>query len=182
MSSEPFLKCFFERLDPCQQALMGVWGRDKTPHRSALSRFLAAVSSQELEPLRSLFRTHLHTHGTPLENCGGLYSRTGQRHLMFDIDGTKKAVRQRSLAEGDEHPQVRRHGKDACSSGRAGRKRGEIIRNRTTVIQSHTSEWLGTFGNTGNERPTLGLQPRKSVTRVSASTSNPIHHRRLSQS
>src|SRR5204863_8539141 len=31
-----------------------------------------------------------------------------------------------------------------------GRKRGEIARTRTTVLQAHTHQWLGTFGNAGN--------------------------------
>ena len=30
-----------------------------------------------------------------------------------------------------------------------GRKRGEVVRARTTVVQAHTSQWLGTFGNPG---------------------------------
>src|SRR5205085_259284 len=31
-----------------------------------------------------------------------------------------------------------------------GRKRGEIARTRTTVLQAHTHQWLGTFGSAGN--------------------------------
>src|SRR5947209_15745196 len=31
-----------------------------------------------------------------------------------------------------------------------GRKRGEIARTRTTVLQAHTHQWLGTSGNAGN--------------------------------
>src|SRR5205807_1847977 len=31
-----------------------------------------------------------------------------------------------------------------------GRKRGEVVRSRTTVVQAHTHQWLGTFGNPGN--------------------------------
>ena len=31
-----------------------------------------------------------------------------------------------------------------------GRKRGEIARTRTTVLQAHTHQWLGTFGHAGN--------------------------------
>src|SRR5213083_2763042 len=30
------------------------------------------------------------------------------------------------------------------------RKRGEVARTRTTVLQAHTHHWLGTFGNAGN--------------------------------
>ncbi len=31
-----------------------------------------------------------------------------------------------------------------------GRKRGEVVRTRTTVLQAHTHQWLASFGNPGN--------------------------------
>src|SRR5438034_264550 len=31
-----------------------------------------------------------------------------------------------------------------------GRKRGEVVRTRSTVLQAHTHQWLGSFGNSGN--------------------------------
>src|SRR6266699_1174533 len=31
-----------------------------------------------------------------------------------------------------------------------GRKRGEVVRRRTTLLQAHTHQVLGTFGNPGN--------------------------------
>jgi hypothetical protein len=31
-----------------------------------------------------------------------------------------------------------------------GRKRGEVVRTRTTVLQAHSHQWLGSFGNKGN--------------------------------
>ena len=34
--------------------------------------------------------------------------------------------------------------------GYLGRKRGEIVRTRTTVLQAHTHQWLASFGNAGN--------------------------------
>jgi hypothetical protein len=39
---------------------------------------------------------------------------------------------------------------DLCAPGYTGRKRGEIVRTRTVISQAHTSQWLGTFGNSGN--------------------------------
>ncbi len=30
-----------------------------------------------------------------------------------------------------------------------GRKRGEVVRTRTTVLQAHTHQWLASFGNPG---------------------------------
>jgi hypothetical protein len=37
-----------------------------------------------------------------------------------------------------------------CAAGYTGRKRGEVVRTRTTILQAHSSQWLGTFGNPGN--------------------------------
>src|SRR5262249_42618097 len=37
-----------------------------------------------------------------------------------------------------------------CAPGYTGSKRGEVVRTRTTVLQAHTHQWLGTFGNAGN--------------------------------
>jgi len=37
-----------------------------------------------------------------------------------------------------------------CAPGYTGRKRGEVVRTRTTILQAHTQEWRGTFSNSGN--------------------------------
>ncbi len=37
-----------------------------------------------------------------------------------------------------------------CASAYLGRKRGEVARTRTTVLQAHSNHWLGTFGGSGN--------------------------------
>jgi hypothetical protein len=37
-----------------------------------------------------------------------------------------------------------------CAPGYTGRKRGEVVRTRTTILQAHTHQWLGTFSNPGN--------------------------------
>lgn len=34
--------------------------------------------------------------------------------------------------------------------GYLGRRRGEVVRPRTTVLQAHTHQWLGSFGGAGN--------------------------------
>ncbi len=36
------------------------------------------------------------------------------------------------------------------AAGYTGRKRGEVVRTRTTVLQAHTDEWLATFSGSGN--------------------------------
>jgi hypothetical protein len=37
-----------------------------------------------------------------------------------------------------------------AAPGYTGRKRGEVVRTRTTILQAHTHQWLGTFGGSGN--------------------------------
>jgi hypothetical protein len=37
-----------------------------------------------------------------------------------------------------------------CAPGYLGRKRGEVVRTRTTVLQAHTQQWLGSFSGAGN--------------------------------
>lgn len=45
VSGEPTLETFFERVAPFASPFMALFGRDRLPHRSTLSRFLAAVDS-----------------------------------------------------------------------------------------------------------------------------------------
>jgi|SRR6185295_10598429 hypothetical protein len=49
------LKAFYEQAPPATEALMGAWGRHRMPSRSALSRFLSAVSPMAVEELRDFF-------------------------------------------------------------------------------------------------------------------------------
>ncbi len=39
-----------------------------------------------------------------------------------------------------------------CAPGYTGRKRGQVVRTRTTISQAHSYHWLGSFGNRGNGR------------------------------
>jgi hypothetical protein len=52
-----------------------------------------------------------------------------------------------------------------CAKGYFGRKRGQVGRTRTTVLQPYTHQWLGTFSGPGN-----GENPRR------IATSAPSHH------
>jgi hypothetical protein len=45
-----------------------------------------------------------------------------------------------------------------CAPGYTGRKRGEVVRTRTTLLQAHTQEWLGTFSNPGNGEYAVELE------------------------
>ena len=66
--------------------------------------------------------------------------------LVFDVDGTREAARQRALPQTADRPAAQRRLRPLCAPGYVGRKRGEVVRTRTTVMQAHTYHWLGTFG------------------------------------
>jgi hypothetical protein len=66
------------------------------------------------------------------------------------VDGTREAARQRALPQTSDRPAPERRLSELCAPGYTGRKRGEVVRTRTTVLQMHTHQWLGTFANSGN--------------------------------
>ena len=150
VSAEPTLQAFFERLVPFAQPFMALFGRNHLPHRATHSRFLADVDTACRDALRQLFLNDLLQHGCADELLGGFMDRHAQRLLIFDVDGTRQAARQRALASSPDLPQARRRLDAVCAPGYTGRKRGEVVRTRTTVLQAHTQEWLGTFSNPGN--------------------------------
>ncbi len=150
VSGEPTLEAFFARLAPFAAPFMALFGRDRLPHRSTLSRFLEAVDAPCLEALRHLFERELAGQGFAGERLGGLIDRGGQRLLVIDVDATRQAARQRALATGPALPPPRRRMAAVCAPGYTGRQRGEVVRTRTTVLQAHTQEWLGTFAGAGN--------------------------------
>jgi hypothetical protein len=51
----------------------------------------------------------------------------------------------------EDLPPAQRRLDAVCAADYTGCKRGEVIRTRTTISQAHTSQWLGNFGNRGNE-------------------------------
>ncbi len=151
ISSERTLEAFYQRLRPFATAFMALFGRDRLPSRSALSRWLAALTSDSVEALRSCFFADLLARPLGKEQQrGGLWDRAGTRWLVFDVDGTREAARQRALPKPPDRPAAQRRLRPLCAPGYTGRKRGEVVRTRTTVLQAHTSHWLGTFGNAGN--------------------------------
>ena len=153
ISGERTLEAFYERLHPFAGPFMALFDRDRLPARSTLSRFLAALTEGPIEALRTLFLDDLESR--PLSNekqTGGLVDRTGSEWIVFDLDGTREAARQRALPKTEDLPPPFRRWDDVCAAGYTGRKRGEIVRTRTVVSQAHSYQWLGSFGNRGNGR------------------------------
>ena len=151
ISGERTLESFYERLQPFAVPFMALFERDRLPARSTLSRFLAALTSESVEALRTLFLDDLLSR--PLSNekqTGGLMDRGGNAWVVLDIDGTREAARQRALPQAEELSPAFRRLDDVCAPGYRGRKRGQVVRTRTVISQAHTSQWLGSFGNRGN--------------------------------
>ena len=149
VSGEPTLQAFYERLLPFADSFMALFGRHHLPHRSTLSRFLAALDHASVESLRSLFQEDLLAR-KPIASPSGLFDRTGRRWLVVDVDGTRQAARQRALPELESLPVPHRRFDQVCTPGYLGRKRGEVVRTRTVILQAHTHQFLGTFGGPGN--------------------------------
>src|SRR6266487_3272421 len=146
ISGERTLEAFYESLRPFAVPFMALFGRGSLPHRSTLSRFLAALDQAPVEALRTVFLEDLVAR--PLEKeeqTGGLWDRQGNHWQVFDVDGTRQAARQRALPSTSDLPPAQRRLDEVCAPGYLGRKRGEAVRTRTTVLQAHTHQWVGTF-------------------------------------
>ena len=150
ISGEPTLAAYYERLLPFATPFMALFGRSQLPARSTLSRFLAALDQASVEALRGVFLQDALARPGPAPGVGGLWDRRGQRWVVFDLDGTRQAARQRALPQGPDLPPPQRRLQAVCAPGYTGRKRGEVVRTRTTLLQAHTHQWLGTFGHAGN--------------------------------
>jgi hypothetical protein len=172
VSGERTLEAFYEHLHPWADAFMALFGRDRLPARATLSRFLAALDQTAVESLRTLFLKDLLAR--PLEKeeqPGGMFDRQGNHYLVFDVDGTREAARQRALPQTADRPAPQRRLRPLCAPGYTGRKRGEVVRSRTTVLQAHTHQFLGTFGNPGNGEYRAEL--RRAVTAIQSAPRDP---------
>jgi hypothetical protein len=180
ISGERTLEEFYERMQPFAVAFMALFGRDRLPSRSALSRFLAQLSEAPVEALRTLFLDDLLAR--PLahdEQTGGLVDRAGNTWVVFDVDGTREAARQRALPQGEDLPRAFRRLDETCAPGYTGRKRGEVVRTRTTVAQAHSYQWLGSFGNRGNGRYREELRKGLAAIRRYLAPHHLLHERTL---
>ncbi|WP_338250765.1 hypothetical protein [Dictyobacter halimunensis] len=150
ISGERTLADFFHRLVPFGPAFMALFGRADLPHRATLSRFLACVDHPCLEAFRQLFEQNSFTEGWTTETIGGIWDRQGRRYIVFDVDATRQAARQRALPCDPTLPSPRRRRDAVCAPGYTGRKRGEVVRTRTVALQMHTRQWIGTYAGRGN--------------------------------
>jgi hypothetical protein len=109
VNGEKTLETFYERVHPFAQPFMALFGRERLPARSTLSRFLAALTPEAVEALRALFLEDLLERRADFEQqpCG-LSDRAGKLWKVFDIDGTREAARQRALPKKEDQPAAER--------------------------------------------------------------------------
>lgn len=150
LSGEPTLKAFYDRLAPFCDDVAALFHRHHLPSRSALSRFLAALDEHTVEALRTQFLRDLFERTTAFAHSGGVWDRLEQQYVVLDVDGTRQVARQRALPHLATLPEPHRRLAQVAEPGYTGRKRGEVVRTRTTVLQAHSHQWLGTFGGAGN--------------------------------
>jgi hypothetical protein len=139
ISGERTLEAFYERLQPFAVPFTALFDRDQLRARSTLSRFLAALTEAPVEALRTLFLDDLLSR--PFSNekqTGGLVDRTGGEWVVFDLDGTREAARQRALPQTEELLPPFRRLDEVCAPGYRGRKRGQVVRTRTVISQAHS--------------------------------------------
>ncbi len=127
LSDEPTLLAFYERLAPFAEPFMALFGRNQLPHRSTLSRFLAALDQLTVEALRTLFQEDLLARD-PFASPGGVFDRTGKQWMVVNVDGTRQAARQRALPQTESLPDPHHRFDHVCAPGYQGRKRGEVVR------------------------------------------------------
>lgn len=154
LSGEPTLLAFYERLALWADAFMALFGRNRLPHRSTLSRFLAALDQPTVEALRTRFQEDAPARN-PFLLSGGLVDRIGRQWLVIDVDGTWQAARQRALPQTYVLPAPHRRFEAVCAPGYQGRKRGEVVRTRTKkpsvkpCLQSQPATHMDGFATVG---------------------------------
>ena len=114
---ERTLEAFYQRLQPFADPFMALFGRDRQPVRSTLSRFLAALTSEPVDTLRSLFLDDLLSRPLSKEKqTGGLADRAGNTWVVFDSDGTREAARKPALPQTEALPPPFRRLDDVCAA------------------------------------------------------------------
>src|SRR5258708_9033392 len=108
LSGEPTLGALYKRAQPFATAFMALFGRARLPHRSTLSRFLAAFDQISIEALRRLMVEDMLARQLTDEQPGGLWDRQGEHWLVFDVNGTRQAARQRAVPKSAELPTAAR--------------------------------------------------------------------------
>jgi hypothetical protein len=130
---------------------MALFGRKRLPDRCTLSRYLAALDQPTVEALRALFLDDvvLRTAQTfPAFRVVGSsrIALAGRRCGWYQTSRTAPSTARASLSSCSSSPLM----PCVCAPAYLGRKRGEVARTRTPVLQAHSHHWSGSFGGSGN--------------------------------
>jgi hypothetical protein len=176
ISGECTLEEFYERLQRFAVPFMALFEHDRLPSRSALTQ-------APVDGLRTLFLDDLLSRSlSPDKQTGGLADRAWKTWIVFDIDRTREAARQRALPQTEDLPPIFRRLNDVCAPGYRGRKRGQVVRTRTVISQAHSYQWLASFGNRGNGQYRVELrQGLLAITRYLTAHQLPQAHALLRQ-
>src|SRR5712692_2226280 len=151
-SGERTLEAFYQRLEPWASAFMALFGRARLPARATLSRFLASLDQAAVEALRTLFLHDLLARAlVKEEQPGGRWDRQGNHFLVFDIDETREAARQRALPVTADRPAPARRWRPLCAAflhGTQARRSRTLPHHR--LGRAHPHQWLATFGHAGH--------------------------------
>ena len=144
VSGEPTLLAFYERLTPFAEPFMALFGRaSASPSLDALPPSRLAWIKRQWKRFVRYAQEDLLAR-KPFAFPGGLFDRTGAQWVVADVDGTRATARQRALPQTDALPAPHRRFDQVWAPGYQGRKRGEIVRTRTVLLQAHTHQFFGT--------------------------------------
>ena len=157
ISGERTLETFYEGVQPFANAFMALFGRDRLPARSTLSRFLAALGQAPVEALRTLFLEDLIAR--PLEkeekagDCG-----IGREHTTWcsmSMAHGKPPVNELCLAPLISHPPNAGWTRSALLAiwGASGAKSSG--RARPCSKHTPTSGWAPSLGHPGQATATI---------------------------
>ena len=130
---------------------MALFGRKCLPHRSSFSRFLADVDRPCLEAFRTLFEQH--SFADRMDGGDALvvsWDRQARRYIVFDVDATRQAARQRALPCDPALPPARRRSMRSVRLGTKGASEVRWYAHAPPHLQMHTRQWVGTYAGQGN--------------------------------
>src|SRR5947209_12441982 len=151
ISGERRLPDFFERVEPFEAAKMrALWTPLSSSSRYVESRAFpmsivrvwkpSARSSNSRRSRKAGQRKPLAA--SSIDRGAALWSLTSMRRAKPHGNAPCPAIPPCLWPNADEGA--------VCAPGNLGRKRGEVVRVRTTSLQMHTRQWIGTFAGKGN--------------------------------
>ena len=165
---------FAEDSKPFGTELAAVFGRERWPTQSSMSRLLASMRMEPVKGFIEWLLTEISGKLTGPEEYTTYGDTQGQRWHVFHWDPTIVTLRTRALAEGDDLPEPQRRTDNIASPGYTGRKRGQKQVSRMTVQHAGSGLMVAATMEPGNGD--LGQQLRDGLSgTVRFAKTNGIH-------